>query len=179
MEALRTDRLVLRAWTIQDADFVFDMYARWAVQQFIGLVPTVMESRDQAVALIGRWQDLVHPVHRIWAVTGRGSGRLHGTLLLKSIPASGTGSSAAPSGDTEIGWHFHPDSWGHGCASEAAAAVLQYAFGHGLDEVVAVTAPANLASQRVCERIGMTRRGLTTKYYDATCELFSAIRPGA
>jgi RimJ/RimL family protein N-acetyltransferase len=79
-----------------------------------------------------------------------------------------------PSGDTEIGWHFHPNYWGHGYATEAAAAVLAHALDSGLDKVVAVTAPANTASQRVCLRIGMTHRGQTDRYYNALCELYEA-----
>ena len=82
-----------------------------------------------------------------------------------------------PSGDTEIGWHFHPDYWGHGYATEAAAAVLSYAFASGLEKVVAVTAPANKASQSVCLRIGMRHGGQTRRYYNALCELFEAKAP--
>lgn len=93
-------------------------------------------------------------------------------LLLKSIPASGT--DGAPSGDTEIGWHLHPDAWGHGYASEAAARVLRFAFEAGLEKVVAVTNPANTASQSVCRRIGMRHKGQTDAYYDTICELFEA-----
>jgi RimJ/RimL family protein N-acetyltransferase len=100
-----------------------------------------------------------------------------GTLLLKSIPASGTALQQA-SGDTEIGWHFHPDYWGKGYATEAASAVLAHGFSEGLDLVVAVTAPENLASQKVCTRLGMKHRGTTDRYYDATCELFVAGNPG-
>jgi RimJ/RimL family protein N-acetyltransferase len=109
--------------------------------------------------------------------TSTPAGRCSGTLLLKSIPASGETLPLQPSGETEIGWHFHPDYWGRGYASEAAGAVLAHAFDNGLERVVAVTAPANTASQRVCLRIGMTHRGQTNRYYNATCELFEATSP--
>ena len=102
------------------------------------------------------------------------TGEPAGTLLLKSIPASGDGQPPEPSGDTEIGWHFHPDSWGHGFATEAASVVLRYAFESGLKRVVAVTNPGNLASRRVCERIGMRYLGQTDAYYSTTCELYAA-----
>lgn len=97
-----------------------------------------------------------------------------GSILLKSIPASGTGE---PSGDIEIGWHLHPDQWGHGYATEAASAVLAAGFSSGLDRVVAVTRTANTASQAVCARLGMTHLGLSDEYYDVTCELFEILRP--
>ncbi|GAB3618221.1 GNAT family N-acetyltransferase [Okibacterium endophyticum] len=174
MKTLETERLVLRTWEPGDADFVFDLNSRWEVRRFLGTTPSVMQERDEAVKLIERWSALEHPVHHIWAITRQDDDGLLGALLLKPIPASGT--DGAPSGDTEIGWHLHPDAWGHGYASEAAARVLTYAFDKGLDRVVAVTNPENTASQAVCLRIGMTHLGRSDIYYDTVCELFEARR---
>ncbi|MCQ6272976.1 GNAT family N-acetyltransferase [Pseudarthrobacter sp. R1] len=39
MKRLETERLVLRQWEPEDADFVLDLYSRWAVQRFIGNHP--------------------------------------------------------------------------------------------------------------------------------------------
>lgn len=177
MQTLETDRLILRPWEPEDADFAFDLYSRWEVQRFIGNPPQVMTERSQAEERISAWRLLDDPVHAVWAVQIKESGQLAGNLLLKSIPASGESLPLQPSGDTEIGWHFHPDHWGHGYASEAAAAALRYAFGSGLTRVVAVTAPANAASRKVCARIGMKHLGQTARYYNALCELFEANAP--
>jgi RimJ/RimL family protein N-acetyltransferase len=135
-----------------------------------------MTGRDEADAAIARWSALDDPVHGIWAVVRSDDHRLLGTMLLKSIPASADREPLPPSGDTEIGWHFHPDAWGHGYATEAGARVLQHALAAGLDEVVAVTHPDNTASQSVAQRIGMTARGLTDRYYNTTCALFVRTR---
>ena len=178
MDVLNTDRLHLRPWTKADVDFVFDMYSRWEVQRFIGVVPRVMTQRSEAEAAITRWRAVDHLGGGIWAVAHR-DGHLLGTLLLKSIPATAETTPLPPSGDTEIGWHFHPDAWGHGYANEAAARVLSYAFDSGLEQVVAVTNEANTASQVVARRIGMTHRGRTDRYYGTTCELFTADRDAA
>ncbi|WP_354183155.1 GNAT family N-acetyltransferase [Arthrobacter sp. UYP6] len=78
-----------------------------------------------------------------------------------------------------MGWHFHPDSWGKGYAPEAAAAVLDHALHRGLPSVVAVTNPANAASRRVCEKIGLQHLGSTDRYYNTVCELFSVDNPAA
>ncbi|MCW4457274.1 GNAT family N-acetyltransferase [Microbacterium sp. MPKO10] len=171
---LTTDRLTLRSWTVRDADFVFDMYSRHEVRRYIGQ-GEVMQERDEAVKLLERWSDLQHPVHHIWAIERTDDEQLLGALLLKSIPASGTG--GVPSGETEIGWHLHPDAWGHGFASEAARRVLDHAWAAGLDRIVAVTNPANAASMAVCRRIGMTHLGQSDAYYDTVCELFEVRRP--
>jgi len=174
MHLLRTDRLLLRPFNGDDADFVYDVYSRWEVQRYIGAVPRVMASMSEAFDRIHAWRTIDDGVHGAWAVTEADSGKLLGTVLLKFIPASGSDLTVAPHGDTEIGWHFHPDAWGKGCATEAASAVLDHAFAQGLDRVVAVTDPLNLASQRVCERIGMVHQGVTEEYYNARCELFVA-----
>lgn len=50
--------------------------------------------------------------------------------------------------------------------------MLAYALESGLKKVVAVTAPANTASQRVCTRIGLVHKGQTGRYYNALCDLF-------
>lgn len=189
MKRLETERLILRQWEPEDASFVLDLYSRWEVQRFIGKRPQVMRDLAEAQERIHNWLHTEHPVHGVWAVQLKGQSKLPGpfpeqapplagALLLKSIPASGGVLPLQPSGDTEIGWHFHPDHWGNGYATEAASAVLSYAVGSGLDRVVAVTAPANTASQRVCLRIGMTHIGQTARYYNALCELFEAKAPG-
>ncbi len=173
MRILRTDRLSLRPWEPEDADFVYDMYSRWEVQRFIGLVPRVMEDQSEADRLIAKCRDLDHPVHGFWAVERSQDSQLVGTILLKGIPASGT-PPLQPSGETEIGWHFHPGFWGNGYATESASAVLAHGLGEGLDRIIAVTSAENSASQRVCEHIGMKHQGTTNSYYNATCELFVA-----
>ena len=175
MKVLHTDRLTLRPWAESDIDFAFDMYSRWDVKRYVGVVPRVMEDRAEAVELIARLGAFDHPVHGHWVVASAVTGEQFGTILLKSIPASGDTEPLQPSGDTEIGWHFHPDAWGHGYASEAAVAVLAHAFDGGLERVVAVTHPENVASQAVCTRIGMLHHGQTTAYYNATCELFIGV----
>jgi RimJ/RimL family protein N-acetyltransferase len=205
VENLETERLILRPWEPKDADFVLDLYSRWEVQRFIGNPPRVMADRAEAEERIRVWRAMDHPVHAVWVVQLKGPAQqanpaqpsnppqqtdpsqpgipghskpaLAGTLLLKSIPASGAELPLQPSGDTEIGWHFHPDHWGKGYATEAAAAVLAYAFNNGVPKVVAVTNPANTASQRVCTRIGLLHRGRTSRYYNALCELFELVNP--
>ena len=57
----------------------------------------------------------------------------------------------------EIGWRLARGAWGHGYATEAARAVLAYAFDElQLDEVVSFTTVENWRSRRVMERIGMS-----------------------
>ena len=58
----------------------------------------------------------------------------------------------------EIGYRFLPQFWGQGFAFEASGVVLQFGFSQlGLREIVAYTARLNLRSQRLMQRLGMTR----------------------
>lgn len=60
----------------------------------------------------------------------------------------------------EVGWVFHPAHQGQGYASEAAAALLRYAFEDlQAHRVIATCQPENPASYRVMEKIGMRREG--------------------
>jgi RimJ/RimL family protein N-acetyltransferase len=173
---LRTDRLLLRRWDPADpadVDFLFDTYSRWEVQRFIGRAPRVLTDRAEALALVARWAARGDAApYGVWAATLASDGARLGSILLTSIPASGPSEPLEPSGDVEVGWHLHPDAWGHGYATEGAAAALAAGFAAGLDRVVAVTHPDNLASQAVCRRLGMTGLGLSDAYYNATCALF-------
>ena len=57
----------------------------------------------------------------------------------------------------EIGWRLARPAWGHGYATEAARRVLRAAFAdYALPEVVSFTSEANVRSQAVMRRIGMT-----------------------
>jgi len=59
----------------------------------------------------------------------------------------------------EVAWRLTHPYWSHGYATEAARASLDYGFGQlGLDEIVAVTVPANRRSRQVMRRLGMTRK---------------------
>jgi len=81
-----------------------------------------------------------------------------GAILLKTLPN-------AEHGEVEIGWWLHPDSHGRGYATEGAGAVLDHAFAGGLREVWALMHPANMPSQAVMSRLGMTDLGVHERWY--------------
>lgn len=166
-----TERLVLREWTRspEDRAFLFDMYRRPEVRRFLG-DGRVMAEAAEVDGLLDRWTALADGVRGIRAVTAADGERL-GSVLLKHIPwSAGVADGRDP--DVEIGWHFHPEAWGSGYATEAASAVLALAHDAGIARVVAVTNPENAASGAVARRIGMTGVGETDDYYDTTCALY-------
>lgn len=60
----------------------------------------------------------------------------------------------------ELGYHFRREAWGHGYATEAAAACLELGLRHtDVPEIVALIRPENLASQGVARRLRMQPEG--------------------
>jgi RimJ/RimL family protein N-acetyltransferase len=58
--------------------------------------------------------------------------------------------------EIEVGYRFLEAHWGNGYATEAARASIAFGFGElGLERIVAVTLPDNLASRRVLEKCGL------------------------
>ena len=58
--------------------------------------------------------------------------------------------------EVEIGYRLIRSTWGKGYATEATRAVRDYAFTTlGIKRLIALVDPANLASIRVAEKIGM------------------------
>jgi RimJ/RimL family protein N-acetyltransferase len=174
-----TERLVARPYRRHDVEFVFDMYSRWEVQRFIGATPRVLQSADEALGAIDRWQALsqADALSGAWAVMLRGSGELLGTVMLKQLPLSAPSRPLPLSDDYEIGWHVHPGHWGHGYATEVGAGVMRRAFDAGLKEVWAVVYPDNEPSKQVARRIGMEYAGRTSRYYNMEVDLFRAAGP--
>jgi len=65
---------------------------------------------------------------------------------------------AAYADDVEIGWRLVREHWGRGYATEAARAVVDWAFAtFPVDRILALADPANDASIAVMRRLGMTR----------------------
>ncbi|MCX4744078.1 GNAT family N-acetyltransferase [Kitasatospora sp. NBC_01287] len=165
-----TERLTLRQWQAADRDRALDLYSRWEVARWLGAEPKPLADAAAAEALIGRFRERsATPPFGCWAVERQDTGVVAGTVLLVPIPDG--------DGEVEVGWHFHPDSWGKGFATEAARALVAAGFASGLDEIHAVVRPGNDPSTALCRRLGMAERGLTNRYYGTAMEQFTLSRP--
>ncbi len=164
---LCSDRLRLRPWTTSAADLarMADIYGREEITRWIGGTPTLRPAE-----LVARWA-AVHALdarYGCWAIE-LPDRTVAGTVLFKPLP-NGVG-------EVEVGWHLHPDSWGHGYATEAARTVIDRGFSGGVPEVYAVVRPGNEASMAVCRRLGMTPLGRLRRWYDVELEAFRLMAP--
>ena len=150
MTTLVAPRLALREW--RDADL--EPYAALnADPEVMRYFPNTLD-RDESDASAARVREHFHR-HGFgpWAVEIPGVADFAGFvgLMIPSFEAHFTPC-------VEIGWRLARAYWGQGYATEAARAVLDYAWGTlALDQLVALTIPANRPSRAVMERIGMTR----------------------
>lgn len=147
---LRTERLWLRRWTAADRAPFAALNADAEVFEYLrGPL-----SRVESDALVDRIE--AHFAARgfgLWAVEIPGV-TAHAGFIGLSVP-----SFTAPfTPCVEIGWRLARAYWGAGYASEGARAALTFGFEQlGLAEIVSMTVPANVRSQRVMERLGMRR----------------------
>lgn len=162
-----TERLDICPWTHSpsDVDRVLDTYGQWEVVRWLGATPRVMQSRDEADAAVDRWAARCTEDGRfgVWSMHVRDTGSIAGSVILVPLPDST---------EVEVGWHLHPDSWGHGYATEAARGAIAHGFAHGLDEIFAVVRPDNERSLAVCRRLRMAYLGRTDRWYGTELALF-------
>ncbi|NND95142.1 MAG: GNAT family N-acetyltransferase [Flavobacteriales bacterium] len=60
----------------------------------------------------------------------------------------------------DMGWRLKKSAWGQGYATEGANRCMQFAFYDlGLDSLVAVCTTNNIKSEKVMQKVGMTRMG--------------------
>ncbi|TDC64749.1 N-acetyltransferase [Actinomadura sp. GC306] len=146
---LRTERLVLRHWRDGDREPFAALNADPRVMEHFPARLTRAESDALITSIEARFAE---DGFGFWALEVAGTGEFIGFTGISAVrfPAPFTPA-------VEIGWRLARSVWGHGYASEAARRALRFAFDAGLDEVVSFTAVANVRSQAVMERIGMTR----------------------
>ena len=147
---LRTERLRLRRWRDADRAPFAALNADPVVMEFFPALLTRAES-DRFVDRIEATFDARG--YGLWAVEVADDGAFAGYvgLLLADFDADFTPA-------VEIGWRLAAACWGRGYAPEAARAALAFGFDTlGLDEIVSFTSVENVRSQRVMQKIGMTR----------------------
>ena len=147
LEILETERLLLRQLSAEDAEFILALVNEPAFIQNIG--DRGVRTLDDARSYI-----LKGPV----ASYARNGFGLYLVVLKETNESIGMCGLVKRDGldDVDIGYAFLPKFWSKGYAVESASAVKAYAKDVvGLKRMVAITTPANKASIRVLEKIGL------------------------
>ena len=141
-----TERLAFREMTADDLELMADLLGDPEVMAFYA------HPKDRAEALdwIG-WNQRLYRERGfgLWVIEIREGGAFVGDCGLTPQDVDGNT-------EIEVGYHVRRSLQGRGYATEAAAAARDYARDVlRLDRLVAIIHPANVASQRVAEKIGL------------------------
>jgi ribosomal-protein-alanine N-acetyltransferase len=147
---LTTERLTLRRFTLDDLDWLADMYSDAEVTRYLG---GIKDRASVEVMLRVRILDYYeqNPGFGMWVTLDRSTGDRVGFHLLSNIQ-----------GETiiQVGFGLVKSAWGKGFGTEMAAAVLAYGFTDlALPRIVAIANLDNHASQHVLLKIGLHRHG--------------------
>jgi ribosomal-protein-alanine N-acetyltransferase len=153
LPCLETERLRLRPFTLADLDAHGRLYADPEVTRYLAggpyLGPDARLRSERAVRrFVDHWRARGFGV---WALLDRTTEAFVGQCGLNTVDSTG---------EVEVLWALDRPAWGRGLATEAARAALDWGLEvAGVPAVIAIAAPANLASQRVMEKIGMRCTG--------------------
>lgn len=149
---IETDRLVLRRFTMEDADI---MYRNWASDDEVTQYLSWPTHADVNVtrSVIERWvQSYANSDFYHWVVVLKSIGEPIGSLSVVKYDEK--------TASATIGWCMGKRWWGQGIMPEAARAVLQYLFTEiGFNRIASYHDKNNPKSGRVMQKIGMLREG--------------------
>ena len=146
---IQTDRLLFRRYSDEDFDFLHSLTADPEVMQYIGNGKT--RDKDGALRFL------------YWVYKGYKENSELGLMLLvrkedgKPVGQAGlVPQKVDDKEELEIGYWISRDFWGQGYATEAATVLRDYGL-HSLkkERLVSLINPANTASRKVAENIGM------------------------
>ncbi len=146
---LESDRLILRRFVNEDLDELWALYCDSEITRFIPDAPKTMgEARVEL-----EWHMSGHPNHPdlgLWATIHKATHKFIGRCGL--LPWTIDGHE-----EVEVAYTIARGFWGQCLGTEAAQAIENYAFEHlKLTRLVCLIDPANSASAKVAQNIGMT-----------------------
>jgi ribosomal-protein-alanine N-acetyltransferase len=147
MTVVETERLLLRQFTPDDAEFILRLLNE---PSFIAnIADRGVRTVEQAAAYLvdGPMRMYAEHGHGLWLVALKDAAMqpigMCGLLRRDQFE------------DVDVGYAFLPEFWSRGYASEAARAVLEYGKRElGLARIIALVAPHNAGSIRLLEKLG-------------------------
>ena len=155
-----TERLRLHEFAQDDWRAVLD-YQR--DPRYLRYYPWCDRTEEDATAFVGMflaWQRETPRRRYQLAITQRSDNQLIGNCGIRL-------NSDDPA-EVELGYELNPDCWGRGYATEAASAMVHFAFRQlGLQRITSWCIADNVASARVLERLGfrLQRRSRGTEHF--------------
>lgn len=143
---IETERLLLRNFTENDAQLIFDLNKDADVIKY---TMDPINDIEQAKKVL---EEVIMPQYALynhgrWAVLTKSDLSFIGWCGLKARPERN---------EIDLGYRFVKKSWGCGYATEAAVACLKYGFEElDIPRIIGRAMPENIASIKVLEKCGM------------------------
>ncbi|MBC5637136.1 MULTISPECIES: GNAT family N-acetyltransferase [Ornithinibacillus] len=156
VKTITTKRLLLRLFQESDADTVAKLCNNYEIYKNTMYLPFPYE-RDHALVWMERHlENFLADKAYEFAITDRKTGELFGAIALSNSPSFHHG---------ELAYWIGEEYWGNGYATEAAEAMIEFAFKEKqLHKVFARFFSTNPASGRVMEKIGMEKEGMLKEH---------------
>lgn len=147
---LETERLILRRFTTDDVDNLFDLDSDPEVMRFLTGGPGTPRDeieRDYIPTYLSHYERFEG--YGFWAAIEKATGDFLGWFHFR--PHEGD-----PPDQPELGYRLRTSAWGKGYATEGSRALIRKGFTNlDVRRVVASTYQDNLGSRRVMEKSGM------------------------
>jgi len=146
---LQTERLVIRPYRDDDATALHDVFGSPEVMRWTPSPPSKdVAETAQRLARTMAFTARQPPGFGLWALELKTPSEFLGQVGL--FPVEGKGP------EVEVAYELAPRVWGHGYATEAARALVEYGFRElGLGRIVALILPDNARSRNVASKCGM------------------------
>ena len=147
MPVLETQRLLLREFQHEDLDALATILSDRETMRYY---PVPFDRAAVADWIQRNRTRYANDGHGLWAMILKSTRELIGDcgLVRQNVDAVD---------EIEIGYHVRRDLWSRGYATEAARACRDFGFVNlGVDRLISLIRPENLASRRVAEKNGMT-----------------------
>lgn len=148
---IETPRLLMREFTLEDADHVFKFSSNEDVTRYTGDAGWVNTINDAENIIHNIWLKEYNEVgYARFALVLKENNQVIGFCGLKYEPELN-----AP----DIGYRMLPEYWGKGLGMEASRAALEYAFNQlGLSYIVGEVDVANTASHKILTNLGLVEQ---------------------
>ena len=155
MEKIKTDRLYLRELTHDDTKALHQILGDAEAMRYYPSTYSIERTKEWIDRSIASYQV---QEFGLWAVFMKESNQFIGQCGISMQLIDG---ESVP----EIGYHLHKNFWNQGLATEAASACLHYGFTQfNLNALYIHTYIKNIPSQRIAEKIGMSKIKTYDKY---------------
>ncbi|MDR1438935.1 MAG: GNAT family N-acetyltransferase [Clostridiales bacterium] len=146
--ALETERLALRPFAESDFDAIHAYMGDEQIKKFMYHEPNTPEDTKKLIA-----DSIIDERIFEFGITRKPTG-----ILIGNIGLYIGGKEADGDDEAEMGWLINRENQCRGFATEAAKAVMEFAFGQlGLRRIIAHCDSENTASWRIMEKLGMIR----------------------